>query len=67
MFGRFSYGSLLLDDGHHLSKILVQEQDLTCESPIEKGYYSNKEKIETERHLSPLWRDWIKGVPFVFT
>ena len=36
--GWFSYGSLLLDDGHHLSKILVQEQDLTCESPIEKGY-----------------------------
>ena len=42
--GRFSCGSLLFDDGHHLSKILVQKQNLTCESPIEKGYYNNKER-----------------------
>ena len=44
MSGRFSCGSLLFDDGHHLSKILVQKQNLTCESQIERGYYNNKER-----------------------
>ena len=43
MSGRFLCGSLLFDDRHHLSKILVQKQKLTCETQIERGYYNNKE------------------------
>ena len=39
---RYSCGDLLFADDHHLSKVIVQKQSLTCESPIEKGYY-NKE------------------------
>ena len=42
--GRCSCGPLLFDDGHHLSKILVQTQNLICESQIERGYYNNKER-----------------------
>lgn len=30
----------MFDDDHHLSKVIVQKQSLTCESPIEKGYYN---------------------------
>ena len=37
---RFSCGDLLFEDDHHLSKVIVQKQSLTCESPIEKGYYN---------------------------
>lgn len=35
---RFCYGNLLFDDSHPLSKILVQKQDISCESKIEIGY-----------------------------
>ena len=41
---RFSCGDLLFDDTHHLSKILVQKQDLTCESRIEKAYFNHKDR-----------------------
>ena len=44
MSGRFSCGDLLFDDSHHLSKVLVQKQSLTCESDIEKGYYNHKDR-----------------------
>ena len=37
---RYSCGDLLFDDEHHLSKVIVQKQSLTCESPIEKAYYN---------------------------
>lgn len=39
---RFSCGDLLFDDGHLLSRVIVQKQNLTCESQIEKGYYNNE-------------------------
>jgi len=39
---QYSCGDLLFDDTHHLSKVLVQKQNITCESPIEKGYYNNE-------------------------
>ena len=42
--GRYSCGDLLFDDGHHLSRVLVQKQSLTCESQIERGYYNVKER-----------------------
>ena len=42
--GRYSCGDLLFDDDHHLSKIVVQKQSLTCNSPIEKGYYNHKDR-----------------------
>ncbi|KAL7550297.1 hypothetical protein ACHAWF_013536 [Thalassiosira exigua] len=42
--GRYSCGDLLFDDGHPLSRVIVQKQNLTCESQIEKGYYGNKER-----------------------
>mmetsp|Transcript_516 Transcript_516/g.1048 ORF Transcript_516/g.1048 Transcript_516/m.1048 type:complete len:136 (-) Transcript_516:69-476(-) len=38
--GRYSCGDLLFDDKHHLSRVLVKKQNITCESPIEKGYYN---------------------------
>ena len=38
---RYSCEDLLIDDRHHLSKILVQKQALSCESQIEKSYYNN--------------------------
>ena len=38
--GRFSCGDLLFDNDNPLSKVIVQKQSLTCESPIEKGYYN---------------------------
>ena len=41
---RYSCGDLLFDDDHHLSKVLVQKKNLTCETPIEKGYYNHKER-----------------------
>ena len=41
---RFSCGDLLFDDGHPLSRVLVQKQNLTCESQIKKGYYDNRER-----------------------
>ena len=37
---RYSCGDLLFDDDHPLSKVIVQKQSLTCESPIEKVYYN---------------------------
>jgi hypothetical protein len=40
--GRYSCGDLLFDDSHPLSKVIVQKQSLTCESPIEKGYYNKQ-------------------------
>ena len=40
----YSCGDLLFDDNHHLIKILVQQQSLTCESQIEKGYYNHKDR-----------------------
>lgn len=40
--GRFSCGDLLFPNNHHLSKVIVQKQNLTCESAIEKGYYNNE-------------------------
>ena len=42
--GRYSCGDLLFDDSDPLSKVLVQKLNLTCESQIEKGYYSNAER-----------------------
>ena len=42
--GRFSCGDLLFADDHHLSTILVQKQNLTCESRIETAYYKHKER-----------------------
>ena len=41
---RFSCGGLLFDDSHHLSKVILQRKSLTCELPIEKGYYNNKDR-----------------------
>ena len=41
---RFSCGDLLFEDSHHLSKVLVQQQALTCESRIEKGYFNHKDR-----------------------
>ena len=41
---RFSCGDLLFDNDHPLSKVIVQKQSLTCESPIEKGYYNCEER-----------------------
>ena len=41
---RFSCGDLLFEDSHHLSKVLVQQQALNCESRIEKGYYNHKDR-----------------------
>lgn len=41
---RFSYGDLLFDDSHYLIKKLVQKQNLTCESMIEKTYFNNDER-----------------------
>eukprot|EP00581_Thalassiosira_minuscula_P012282 CAMPEP_0183718134 /NCGR_PEP_ID=MMETSP0737-20130205/11470_1 /TAXON_ID=385413 /ORGANISM="Thalassiosira miniscula, Strain CCMP1093" /LENGTH=229 /DNA_ID=CAMNT_0025947633 /DNA_START=271 /DNA_END=960 /DNA_ORIENTATION=+ len=40
----YSCGDLLFNDDHPLSKILVQRQNLSCESQIEKGYYNNTER-----------------------
>ena len=37
---RFCCGDLLFDDDHPLSGILCQRQNLTCSSPMEKGYYN---------------------------
>ena len=37
---RYSCGDLLFDDGHPLSTVIAQKQNLTCESQIEKGYYN---------------------------
>ena len=37
---RFCCGNLLFDDNHPLSAILCQRQNLTCSSPMEKGYYN---------------------------
>ena len=42
--GQFSCGDLLFEDSHHLSKVLVQQQALTCESRIEKGYFNHKDR-----------------------
>ena len=39
-----SCGDLLFDDTHHLSKILVQKQDLICEPCIEKAYFNHKDR-----------------------
>ena len=39
-----SCGDLLFEDSHHLSKMLVQQQALTCESRIEKGYFNHKDR-----------------------
>ena len=41
---RFLCGNLLFDDDHHLSKVIVQKQSLTCNSPIENGYYNHRER-----------------------
>ena len=41
---RFCYGDLLFDDVHHLAGILAQKQSLTCESPMEKGYFNCKDR-----------------------
>ncbi|KAL7547981.1 hypothetical protein ACHAWF_011257 [Thalassiosira exigua] len=38
---RYSCGDLLFNDGHHLSRVLVQKQNMTCETQIERGYYNN--------------------------
>ena len=38
---RFSCGDLLFSDNHHLSKVIVQKLNLTCESPMEKAYFDN--------------------------
>ena len=38
---RYSCGDLLFDDGHPVANIITQQQQLTCESPIEKAYYYN--------------------------
>ena len=46
----FSCGDLLFADDHHLSKVLVQKKNLTCESPIKKGYYNHPErKLELKK------------------
>ena len=39
-----SCGDLLFPDDHHLSGILVKKQSLSCESPIEKGFYNCKDR-----------------------
>ena len=41
---RYSCGDLIFDDNHHLSKVVVQKQSLTCESQIERAYYINKDR-----------------------
>ena len=41
---RFSCGDLLFGDSHYLSKVVLQRKNLTCEPPIEKGYYNNKDR-----------------------
>ena len=41
---RFCCGDLLFDDNHPLSGILCQKQNLTCASPMEKGYYNCPER-----------------------
>ena len=33
-------GDLFFDDNHPLSQVLVQKKNITCESPIEAGYYN---------------------------
>ena len=40
----FSCGDLLFDDSHYLSKLVLKRKNLTCETPIEKGYYNNKDR-----------------------
>ena len=42
--GQFSCGDLLFEGSHHLSKVLVQQQALTCKSRIEKGYFNHKDR-----------------------
>ena len=44
VYGRFSCGDLLFAADHHLSTILVQKQNMTCESRIENAYYNHKER-----------------------
>ena len=44
-----------------MSKILVQKQSVTCESPIEDGYYNLIHKGST---VCPLWSTWVIGFPF---
>ena len=44
MSGCFSCGDLLFDDSHPLSKVLVQKQNLNCESDIERGCYNHAER-----------------------
>ena len=40
---RCSCGDILFDDYHHLSKTILQKKSLTCATPIEKGYFNDKE------------------------
>ena len=42
--GQFYCGDLLFEDSHHLSKVLVQQQALTRETRIEKGYFNHKDR-----------------------
>ena len=44
VFYRFSCGDILLGTHHHLSKVILKRKKLTGESPIEKGYYNNKNR-----------------------
>ena len=37
---RFYCGDLLFDDDHPLGQTLCQKHNLTCTSPMEKGYYN---------------------------
>ena len=39
-----SCGDLLFDDMHPLNRILVQKQNLTCESPIEVSYFNHLQR-----------------------
>ena len=38
----YSCGDFFFDDDHLVSKVLGQRVSLTCESPVEKAYYTDK-------------------------
>ncbi len=40
MSHRYSCGDLIFEDSDPLSKLIVQRQNLNCESPIETAYYN---------------------------
>ena len=48
----------IVHNGHHLSKILVQKQSPTRESPIEKGYCNN---IDRQLKLKPIYIHYREG------